>query len=128
MHGLIRQMAVPVQGALVVAGGGAGTLAQSAMAQGAGHAHHETGDRGKAGALVKAVRESTGRCKDVAAAEAQVVGVGSGAWGLVAAITSTPLGTAEAVAASGWRAVWWSPPTGTPSTPRRRRSWDSSCT
>ena len=44
MHGLIRQMAVPVLGALVVAGGGAGTLAQTVMAQGAGHAQHETGD------------------------------------------------------------------------------------
>ena len=71
MQGLMRQMAVPVLGAVVLVHGGAGTSTQSLMAQGAEHAHHETGDpRGKAGALVKAVREATERFKDVAVAEA----------------------------------------------------------
>ena len=48
---------------------GAGTSAQSARAQGVEHTHYETGDpRGKAGALVKAVREVTEKYKDVAVA------------------------------------------------------------
>ena len=76
MQGLMRHMAVPVLGALVVAVGGAGALSPAVMAQGAGHAQHETAaQRGKAGALVKAVRESTERFKDVAAAEAEGYGL-----------------------------------------------------
>jgi hypothetical protein len=64
-------MMVPVLGAVVLAGG-----AQAAMAQGAERAHHEGADRGgKAGALIKAVRESTERYKDVAAAEADGYGL-----------------------------------------------------
>jgi hypothetical protein len=72
MEGLMRQVAGPVLGAVVLLHG-AGT---PVMAQGVGHAHHEAGDpRGRAGALVKAVRESTERFKDVAAAEAQGYGL-----------------------------------------------------
>jgi hypothetical protein len=72
MQGLMRQVAGPVLGAVVLLHG-AGT---PVMAQGAGHGHHDTGDgRGRAGALVKAVRESTERFKDVAAAEAQGYGL-----------------------------------------------------
>ena len=74
MQALMRQMAVPVLGAVVLALGGAG--APAAMAQGAEHARHEAGDpRGRAGALIKAVRESTERFKDVAAAEAEGYGL-----------------------------------------------------
>lgn len=63
---------VLVLGALVLAHGGART----AMAQSAERAHHGAGDqRGKAGALIKAVRESTERYKDVAAAEADGYGL-----------------------------------------------------
>jgi hypothetical protein len=71
MHGLMRQVVAPVLSALMLAGG-----TRTAMAQSAGRAHHETDDRGgKAGALIKAVRESTERYKDVAAAEADGYGL-----------------------------------------------------
>lgn len=71
MHSLMRQMAVPVLSAVVLAAG-----AQAAVAQGAERGHHDMGDRsGKAGALIKAVRESTERYKDVAAAEADGYGL-----------------------------------------------------
>jgi hypothetical protein len=68
MHALMRQVAVPVLGAVVLAGG--------SVVLGAEHDHPGPGDRGgKAGALVKAVRESTERYKDVAAAEADGYGL-----------------------------------------------------
>jgi len=68
MHGLMKHAVVPVLGALVLVAGGAGT--PMAMAQDAQRSHHEGVDpHGKGGALVKAVRESTERFKDVAAAE-----------------------------------------------------------
>lgn len=71
MHSFMRQMAVPVVSVVVLAGG-----ARAAMAQSGERGHHETGDRsGKAGALIKAVRESTERYKDVAAAEADGYGL-----------------------------------------------------
>src|SRR5687768_13424760 len=71
MHGLMRQVILPVLGAVVLAGG-----TQTAMAQGPERAHHGTGERGgKAGALIQAVRESTERYKDVAAAEADGYGL-----------------------------------------------------
>ena len=71
MQGLMRQMAGPVLGAVVLVHGGVGISTQSPMAQGAEHTNHETGDpRGKAGALVKAVREATEKYRDVAVAEA----------------------------------------------------------
>jgi hypothetical protein len=71
MQRSMRQTIV-VLGALALAAGGTGT----AMAQGAERAHHESGElRGKAGALIKAVRESTERYKDVAAAEADGYGL-----------------------------------------------------
>jgi hypothetical protein len=68
MHGLMRQVVVPVLSAVVLAGG-----VYTARAEGP---HHDGGDRGgKAGALIKAVRESTERYKDVAAAEADGYGL-----------------------------------------------------
>ena len=71
MQGLMRQMAGPVLGAVVLVHGGVGISTQSLMAQGVEHTNHETGDpRGRAGALVKAVREATEKYKDVAVAEA----------------------------------------------------------
>jgi hypothetical protein len=74
MHSLMRQVAVPVLGTLVLMAGGVGS--QTAMAQDAQRSHHEGVDqRGKAGALVMAVRESTERFKDVAAAEAEGYGL-----------------------------------------------------
>ena len=76
MQGLIRQMAGPVLGAAVLVQGGGGTFSQPALAQGARHAqHHSDAHRGQAGALVKAVRASTERFKDVAAAEAEGYGL-----------------------------------------------------
>ena len=76
MQGLMRQIAGPVLGAVLLVHGGVGTSPRSVMAQGNEHAHHETGDpRGKAGALVKAVREATERYKDVAVAEADNYGL-----------------------------------------------------
>jgi hypothetical protein len=72
MQGLMRQVAGPVLGAVVLLHGAGAPV----MAEGAGHGHHDTGDaRGRAGALVMAVRESTERFKDVAAAEAQGYGL-----------------------------------------------------
>ncbi|MEO5824217.1 MAG: hypothetical protein ABIT71_27220, partial [Vicinamibacteraceae bacterium] len=72
MQGLMRRMAVPVLGAVVLAIGGA----QAASSQGGERAHHDGGEpRGKAGALIKAVRDSTERFKDVAAAEAEGYGL-----------------------------------------------------
>jgi hypothetical protein len=68
MQRAIRTMVVAVV-AMVLAPDGAST----AGAQGAERAHAHQGvdeTRGKAGALIKAVRESTERYKDVAAAEA----------------------------------------------------------
>jgi hypothetical protein len=71
MHNPMRQLAVPVLSVALLAGG-----AQAAAAQSSERGHHEAGDRGgKAGALVKAVRESTERYKDVAAAEADGYGL-----------------------------------------------------
>ena len=70
MQPSMRMIAV-VLGALLAQGG-----ARTVMAQGAERAHHETSEpRGKAGALIKAVRESTERYKDVAAAEADGYGL-----------------------------------------------------
>ena len=123
------------------------------MAQGDEHAHHETGDpRGRAGALVKAVREATERYKDVAVAEADkyalafgcVSGPDYGAMGLH--YVNFPLvldgeldvdeagdrhlrAAAERQAEADRRGL---PRVrrrrGTRNTPRRRSSVDSSCT
>jgi len=76
MQHLLRRMAGVVLGAVVLVQGGAGMRTAAVMAQGAEHAQHETGvQRGKAGALLKAVRQSTERFKDVAAAEAEGYGL-----------------------------------------------------
>jgi hypothetical protein len=68
----MRTAVLVVLGALALAPGGART----AMAQHGERAHHANGEpRGKAGALIKAVRESTERYQDVAAAEADGYGL-----------------------------------------------------
>jgi hypothetical protein len=66
------RLAVVTLGALMVAH----ATAPAAVAQNAQRAHHDGGEpRGKAGALIDAVRESTERYKDVAAAEADGYGL-----------------------------------------------------
>ena len=71
MQSLMRQVAVPVLGALAVAGAGVAGVTQTVMAHGEQRSHHETADqRARGGALVKAVREVTEKYKDVAVAEA----------------------------------------------------------
>jgi len=72
MLGLMRRMAVAVVSTMVLVVGGVAAV----RAQGDGRGHHETGEvRGKAGALIRAVQQSTERYKDVAAAEAEGYGL-----------------------------------------------------
>jgi hypothetical protein len=72
MQGLKRRMAGAVVSTLVLVAGGT----QAVRAQGDARAHHDSGEtRGKAGALIRAVQQSTERYKDVAAAEADGYGL-----------------------------------------------------
>ena len=90
MQGLTRRMAVPVLGVLALVAGAAGALTQTVMAHGDDRSHREVDARGRAGALVKAVRESTERFKNAADAEGEgyklmfgcVSGPDTGAMGL----------------------------------------------